>query len=84
LWDIRNVTELHTFNVGPHPSNKIAFDPSGSNIAVASNDGTVKLLNLMDKSKTRDLRVHDDSVQTLLFDKTGEYMVCGCSGTNLL
>ena len=29
FWDVRNVTPMTTVDVGPHPANRIAFDPSG-------------------------------------------------------
>ena len=42
LWDVRMVTERLTINVGPHPANKAAFDPSGEVLAIASEDGSIK------------------------------------------
>ncbi|KAJ3212750.1 Sperm-associated antigen 16 protein [Entophlyctis luteolus] len=43
FWDIRNVSELETIDFGPHSANKVALDPAGNTLAVASNDGSVKL-----------------------------------------
>lgn len=30
LWDVRTVSPMVSFDVGPHPANKLAFDPSGA------------------------------------------------------
>lgn len=32
-----------SFDVGPHPANRVAFDPTGAVVAIASNDATVKM-----------------------------------------
>jgi WD40 repeat protein len=29
LWDIRNIEPKVTINLGPHPANRLSFDPSG-------------------------------------------------------
>ena len=29
LWDVRKNATMMTVKVGPHPANKVAFDPSG-------------------------------------------------------
>ena len=29
LWDVRAVAPMVSFEVGPHPANKVAFDPTG-------------------------------------------------------
>ncbi len=39
LWDARNLHQAQTISIGPHSSNKVAFDPSGKCLAVASNGG---------------------------------------------
>lgn len=43
LWDLRKTSELASVNFGPHSANSVAFDPSGTVLAVASNDGSTKL-----------------------------------------
>ena len=43
FWDIRNVSELDSLDFGPHPANKLSFDPSGTILAVGSNDGNTKM-----------------------------------------
>eukprot|EP00842_Homolaphlyctis_polyrhiza_P000086 jgi/Hompol1/1078/HPOL_001374-RA len=75
FWDLRNVQELSSHNLGPYPANKLAFDPSAGTLAVASNDGSVRFIGVHDKTKTRDLKAHEDSVQAIVFDRTAEFMV---------
>lgn len=43
LWDVRTVAPMVSFDVGPHPANRVAFDPTGAVVAIASNDATVKM-----------------------------------------
>ena len=43
LWDVRTVAPMKTVDLGPHPANRLAFDPTGQVLAVGSNDGTVKM-----------------------------------------
>lgn len=45
-WDMRKVAVMITMETGPHPSNQVAFHPSGRTLAIASNDGSVKLVEL--------------------------------------
>uniref|UniRef100_A0A4W5REW9 Uncharacterized protein n=1 Tax=Hucho hucho TaxID=62062 RepID=A0A4W5REW9_9TELE len=40
LWDVRKVAVMITMETGPHPSNQVAFHPSGRTLAIASNDGS--------------------------------------------
>lgn len=32
LWDIRTVSQMTSIDCGPHPANKVTFDPSGNSI----------------------------------------------------
>lgn len=80
-------------DAGPHTANKLSFDPSGNILAVASDDGTGKLFNLQDRTRLpphatvpgfsnfrcRELTGHEEAVQCVLFDRTGEFMVTGGS-----
>ncbi len=43
MWDLRKINELASIDFGPQSANKLAFDPSGTTLAVASNDGACKL-----------------------------------------
>ena len=30
LWDVRTGSPMTSFDVGPHPANRVAFDPTGT------------------------------------------------------
>lgn len=46
MWDNRTCALISSIDTGPHPANRVAFDGSGSVLAIASNDGTVKILDI--------------------------------------
>jgi WD40 repeat protein len=93
LWDLRKISELASVDFGTQAANKIAFDPSGNTLAVASSDGSCKLyshcdviinvsFNVREKTPLRDLSAHEDGVQAVVFDRTAEYFVsAGSDGT---
>lgn len=68
--------------MGPHPVNRMAFDPGSSVVAAASNDGVAKIYEISTGHITP-LSSHDDAVQTVLFDRNGEYMVSGSSDSTV-
>ncbi|XP_071100813.1 sperm-associated antigen 16 protein-like [Haliotis cracherodii] len=78
LWDIRNVAPMTSLDIGPHPANNVAFDPSGVVVAVASNDSAVKMYEV-GSGQTTALIGHEDAVQCVLFDRSGDFMVSGGS-----
>ncbi|XP_077970504.1 sperm-associated antigen 16 protein-like [Styela clava] len=78
LWDTREISPRATINVGPHPANKLAFDPTGKILAVASNDGTVKMIDMSD-NEFNYISGHQDAVQTVSFDRTGQFLLTGGS-----
>ncbi|KAK3106404.1 hypothetical protein FSP39_019312 [Pinctada imbricata] len=78
LWDVRAVAPMVSFEVGPHPANRVAFDPTGAVLAIASNDSTVKMYEVA-SGRISPLVGHEDAVQCLTFDKSGEFMVSGGS-----
>ncbi|XP_061182742.1 sperm-associated antigen 16 protein-like isoform X1 [Saccostrea echinata] len=78
LWDVRTVAPMVSFDVGPHPANRVAFDPTGAVVAIASNDATIKMYEVSN-GRLGTLVGHEDAVQCLMFDKTGEFMVSGGS-----
>ncbi|XP_076807402.1 sperm-associated antigen 16 protein-like [Clavelina lepadiformis] len=82
FWDVRNGTSFTTIDVGPHPANKLAFDPSGHLVAAASNDGTVKMIEIGTSNITQ-LSGHDDAVQAVDFDMTGQFLLSGSSDGHL-
>jgi len=76
LWDIRMVHERLHINSGEHAVNQAKFDPSGTMLAVGSDEGVVKLFNCEEEGKLAGvLRGHTDSVQSLCFDTEGTMML---------
>ncbi|XP_012935784.1 sperm-associated antigen 16 protein [Aplysia californica] len=82
LWDVRVVAPMASFEVGPHPANKLAFDPSGGVLAIASNDSTIKMYEI-GTGQIQSLVGHEDAVQCLCFDRSGEFMVSGGSDSTV-
>ena len=81
LWDVRTVGCLASVDLGPHPTNRVSFDPSFTVLAVASNDGSVRMYEVA-SGKQSQLTGHEEAVQTVLFDKTGEFLLsAGSDGT---
>lgn len=78
MWDVRTVACMATEDLGPHPANRLDFDPSGTVLGVASNDGTVKMIEVATGQAT-ELTAHEDAVQSVLFDRIGEFLVSGGS-----
>ncbi|KAL9966119.1 hypothetical protein ACROYT_G024139 [Oculina patagonica] len=78
MWDVRTVACMATLDLGPHPANRLDFDPSGTVLGVASNDGTIKMIEVATGQAT-ELTAHEDAVQSVLFDRMGEFLVSGGS-----
>lgn len=74
LWDIRNIEPKVTINLGPHPANRLSFDPSGQYLAVGSNDSCVYIIEIA-SSQVQRLLSHTDAVQSVLFDYEGEMLI---------
>ena len=69
---------LTTLDFGPHPGNRVAFDPSTTVLAIASNDGMVKMFDISGGNVVS-LTGHEDAVQTAVFDRNGEFLMSGAS-----
>lgn len=74
LWDVRSVSAMVSIDTGPHPSNQVAFSPNGRMLAVASNDGSVKMVEVASLHLSS-LIAHDETVQSVIFDHKGEYLL---------
>ncbi|XP_050772122.1 sperm-associated antigen 16 protein isoform X2 [Gopherus flavomarginatus] len=83
FWDVRRVTPMVSIDAGPHPGNQVVFDPSGHVVALASNDGTVKTLELK-SGQLSSLVGHEDEVQSIVFDHKAEHLLSGGSDGTLL
>lgn len=79
LWDVRRVAApAITVETGPHPSNQVAFSPSGQTLPVAGDDGMVRTVDLASSQVACALK-HEDAVQCVIFDHKGEYLLSGAS-----
>jgi len=82
MWDVRTITEMLSYDVGPHPCNSISIDPTSHSIAVGSNDSSIKMIDVVTGAVTA-LPGHDDACNSVLYDVTGTYIVSGGSDGNL-
>lgn len=82
IWDIRRMEQRLTIACGPYPANHATFDGSGQYLAVASDDTTIKIVDVKLESVT-ELSGHEDAVQSVAFDPaTNNFMVsCGSDHT---
>jgi len=79
VWDIRMVKEKIQMDSGPYSANSLAFDKSGQVIAVACDDGIIRLFNHENGDKAENqLRGHEDAVQDVKFDYNSKALV-SCS-----
>uniref|UniRef100_U3KEQ3 Sperm associated antigen 16 n=1 Tax=Ficedula albicollis TaxID=59894 RepID=U3KEQ3_FICAL len=46
LWDMRKLLPILSIDAGPHPANQVSFHRSGGLVALASSEGSVKVLCL--------------------------------------
>eukprot|EP01062_Namystynia_karyoxenos_P064058 TRINITY_DN5693_c0_g1_i1.p1 TRINITY_DN5693_c0_g1~~TRINITY_DN5693_c0_g1_i1.p1 ORF type:complete len:630 (+),score=293.79 TRINITY_DN5693_c0_g1_i1:153-1892(+) len=79
LWDVRMVAESARVSCGPHSANGCAIDLSGRYVAVASDDGSIYVNDLVapEGQKQTVLRSHEDAVQAVAF--TSEYFLISAS-----
>lgn len=81
LWDVRMVARRAALSLGRQPVHSLAFDRSAQVLAAACEDGVVRILDTSGSASTggiavaASLRGHDDSVQAVSFDPTGQYLV---------
>ncbi|KAG5507582.1 hypothetical protein JKF63_06531 [Porcisia hertigi] len=79
LWDARVMAQLLCVECGPQPANCVALDSAGRHIAVASDDGTIKVIDVED-SVVSELMGHEGPVQSVAFDEaTHQFLVSGGS-----
>ncbi|XP_074856911.1 sperm-associated antigen 16 protein isoform X1 [Carettochelys insculpta] len=76
FWDVRRITPMVSIDAGPHSGNQVVFDPSGHLVALASDDGTVKTLELS-SGQLSSLAGHEDEVQSVAFDPKAEHLLSG-------
>ncbi|ESL08049.1 hypothetical protein TRSC58_04256 [Trypanosoma rangeli SC58] len=79
LWDIRRMEQQLTVACGPYAANHVASDRTGMYLVVASDDTTMKIIDISN-SGVGELAGHEDGVQCAMFDpSTNNFIVSGCS-----
>ncbi|KAG5481016.1 hypothetical protein LSCM1_06692 [Leishmania martiniquensis] len=79
LWDTRRMVQLLRVECGPQPANCVAVDGTGHHVAVASDDGTIKLIDV-EEATVRELAGHEGPVQSVAFDfASHHFLVSGSS-----
>jgi hypothetical protein len=82
LWDVREVKDFLQVDTGQHPANAAAFDRSGKVLVIASGDASIKTCMLEDRQTLSNLEGHEDSVQDVAFEPTGNKYLVSCSSDN--
>lgn len=77
LWDIRRMEQRLTVACGPYPANHVTFDGSGQFLAVASDDTTIKVVDIKQETVT-ELSGHEDTVQCVAFDAASNNFMVSC------
>lgn len=79
VWDIRMVAELGTIDIGQHPINKLSLDRGAKKLLAASDDGTIKVVDVLHFNKTSELVGHDTAVQCVSISPNDNFVVSGAS-----
>ena len=67
---------------GPYSANSCAFDKSGMILAIASDDGYLKLFNESTGKIENNLKGHEDAAQDVIFDYNSKMLIsCGSDST---
>lgn len=67
---------------GPYAANSCAFDKNGSIIAVACDDGMLRLYSEAEGKLENQLKGHEDSVQDVKFDNNSRALITCSSDTS--
>ncbi|KPA78514.1 hypothetical protein ABB37_06124 [Leptomonas pyrrhocoris] len=79
LWDARRMAQLLRVECGPQPANCTAIDGSAHFVAVASDDGTIKVIDV-EETVVTELVGHEGPVQSVAFDvASSRFLVSGGS-----
>ena len=73
------VAELGTIETGQYPINKIALDRSGTRAIAASDDGSIKVLNMKTFKQEGELHGHESAVQSVAIAPNDAFFVSGSS-----
>jgi hypothetical protein len=75
--------ETAHIETGRHSANKVAFDPSGNILSIASNSGDIKFATVQEAQVRHEIKISEESCQAVLFDRSGEFLVASGNGMNL-
>ncbi|KAL7701177.1 WD domain G-beta repeat [Lotmaria passim] len=79
LWDARRMAQLLRVECGPQPANSVAIDGTGHFVAVASDDGSIKMIDV-EETVVTELVGHDGPVQSVAFEVgNSRFLVSGGS-----
>ncbi|GET87756.1 hypothetical protein, conserved [Leishmania tarentolae] len=79
LWDARRMAQLLRVECGPQPANCVVIDGTCQNVAVASDDSTIKIIDV-EEAVVTELVGHEGPVQSVAFDlATNHFLVSGGS-----
>lgn len=78
FWDTRRMEQRLAVACGPYPANHVAFDGSGQFLAVASDDTTIKIVDIKAESVS-ELSGHEEAVQCVAFDTVANNFMVSCS-----
>ncbi|XP_421865.5 sperm-associated antigen 16 protein isoform X1 [Gallus gallus] len=79
LWDVRQAVPMLSVDTGPRSANQVAFDHSGCAVAVASSDGTVKVVQ-PGLGQLHSLQGHGETeMQSVAFHCPAERLLSGAA-----
>jgi WD40 repeat protein len=73
------VAELGTIDAGKYPINSLTLDRGGKQVLAASDDGTVKVLDIESLSQVGELSGHEGPVQCVAAAPNDGYFISGSS-----
>lgn len=79
VWDARRMAQVLRVECGPQPANCVAVDGTAHFVAVASDDGTIKIIDL-EETVVTELTGHEGPVQSVAFDvASSRFLISGGS-----
>lgn len=77
IWDMLDLTLLHTINVSKDTVRSVAISPDGKQIALGCRDNTIKIYNTEDYTFLASLEGHTMAVFTAAYIPNGRYLISG-------
>ena len=63
------------YDTGPYAANSLSYDKSGQFLAVAGDDGNIKIINDVTQKIEATLKGHEDAVLDVLFDFNSKVLI---------